>query len=41
MREQDEDAIQSFQYNSLLKKMPPRPNVLKDLGEPKNQPEEP
>ena len=38
MRPEDENAIQTFQYRSLLERIPPRPSVLKDLQ--KNQPPE-
>ena len=31
MKQEDEDTIQSFQYQALLEKMPFRPNVVKDL----------
>ena len=31
IKQEDEEAIQSFQYQALLEKMPFRPNVVKDL----------
>ena len=31
IQEEDEEAIENFQYQALLEKMPFRPNVVKDL----------
>ena len=31
MRQEDEEAIQGFQYRALLERMPFRPNIVKDL----------
>jgi len=31
IKQEEEEAIQSFQYQALLEKMPSRPNVVKDL----------
>ena len=31
MKQEDEEAIQGFQYQALLERMPFRPNVVKDL----------
>ena len=41
MKEEDEDAIENFQYHALLEKMPFRPNVVKDLlkDNPRNNPD--